>query len=78
LARAAGAHVVGVVGSSHKVEAARESGAAEVIDKSREDPFHAARRASPRGYDIVLDANGARSRELEPGRDDPFRDYRAS
>lgn len=61
LASAAGAHVVGVVGSAHKVEAARQNGAAEVIDKSREDAFVAARRAAPRGYDMILDANGARS-----------------
>ena len=47
--------VVGVVGSTHKVEAAR---ADVVIDKSREDLWEAAERAAPEGYDVILDANG--------------------
>ncbi|WP_224368657.1 synaptic vesicle VAT-1 family membrane protein [Hyalangium versicolor] len=58
LGRVAGCRVVGVVGSSHKVETARAMGAEVVIDKSREDLWRAAEKASPKGYDVVLDANG--------------------
>lgn len=58
LGHTAGCRVVGVVGSSHKVETARAMGADVVIDKSREDLWKAAEKASPRGYDVVLDANG--------------------
>ncbi len=58
LARIAGCRVVGVVGAPHKVEAARRLGAEVVIDKSREDPWRAAERAAPKGFDVVLDANG--------------------
>jgi NADPH:quinone reductase-like Zn-dependent oxidoreductase len=47
-----------VVGRSNKVEAAKEQGAAHVIDKSSEDPWKAAERFAPKGYDVVLDANG--------------------
>jgi NADPH:quinone reductase-like Zn-dependent oxidoreductase len=50
--------VVGVVGARHKVEAARALGADAVIDKSREALWRAAARHAPRGYDVVLDANG--------------------
>ena len=56
IARILGARVVGVVGSTHKVAAAR---ADVVIDKSREDLWEAAERAAPGGYDVILDANGA-------------------
>jgi NADPH:quinone reductase-like Zn-dependent oxidoreductase len=58
LGRIAGCRMVGVVGSSHKVETARALGADVVIDKSREDLWPAAERAAPNGYDVVLDANG--------------------
>ncbi|WPB76795.1 medium chain dehydrogenase/reductase family protein [Archangium violaceum] len=58
LGRIAGCRTVGVVGSSHKVETARALGADVVIDKSREDLWRAAERAAPKGYDVVLDANG--------------------
>jgi NADPH:quinone reductase-like Zn-dependent oxidoreductase len=58
LGRIAGCRTVGVVGSSHKVEAARALGADVVIDKSREDLWRVAEQAAPRGYDVVLDANG--------------------
>jgi len=61
LARAHGCRVVGVVGGSHKVEHALAHGADHVIDGSREDPWAAASRLSPDGYDIVLDANGGPS-----------------
>ncbi len=58
LGRIAGCRMVGVVGGAHKVEPARALGADVVIDKSREDLWAAAERAAPRGYDVVLDANG--------------------
>jgi NADPH:quinone reductase-like Zn-dependent oxidoreductase len=58
LGRIAGCRMVGVVGSTHKVEAARAMGAEVVIDKSQEDLWKAAERAAPGGYDVVLDANG--------------------
>ncbi|HEX8825975.1 MAG TPA: medium chain dehydrogenase/reductase family protein [Archangium sp.] len=58
LGRIAGCRTVGVVGSTHKVETARALGAEVVIDKSREELWRAAEQASPRGYDVVLDANG--------------------
>jgi NADPH:quinone reductase-like Zn-dependent oxidoreductase len=58
LARAAGAEVLGVVGSAHKLAGAREQGATRVVDKRRERLWDAARDFAPRGFDIVLDANG--------------------
>jgi NADPH:quinone reductase-like Zn-dependent oxidoreductase len=58
LGKRAGCRVVGVVGGSHKVEVARALGADVVIDKSREDLWARARAEAPRGYDVVLDANG--------------------
>lgn len=58
LAKIGGARVVGVVGSSHKVDAVKALGADVVIDKSSEPLWTAAERASPNGYDLVLDANG--------------------
>ncbi len=59
LARLAGCRVVGVVGATHKVEAARALGAEAVIDKSRQALWREAQRLAPRGYGVVLDANGA-------------------
>ncbi|ABF87627.1 oxidoreductase, zinc-binding dehydrogenase family [Myxococcus xanthus DK 1622] len=58
LGRIAGCRMVGVVGGTHKVETARAQGAEVVIDKSREDLWSVAKKAAPRGYDVVLDANG--------------------
>jgi NADPH:quinone reductase-like Zn-dependent oxidoreductase len=58
LGRLAGCRVVGVVGSSHKVDAVRHLGADAVIDKSRESLWMAAERLAPEGYQVVLDANG--------------------
>ncbi len=54
----AGCRVVGVVGGGHKVDAARALGADEVIDKSSEELWPAARRHAPDGYHFVFDANG--------------------
>lgn len=50
--------VVGVVGASHKLEAAHASGCAEVIDTSRDDLWRTAERIAPVGYDAIFDANG--------------------
>ncbi len=61
LAKLAGCRVVGVVGAAHKMALARELGADAVVDASAGDRWVAAREASPRGYDIVLDANGGDS-----------------
>ena len=58
LGRHLGLRVVGVVGSTHKVEAARALGADQVIDKSCEPLFERARSYAPEGYSVVLDANG--------------------
>ncbi len=58
MGKIAGCKVVGVVGRAHKVEHVRALGADAVIDKSSEDLWPAAERHSPKGYDVVLDANG--------------------
>lgn len=55
LARLHGCQTVGVVGATHKVA---ECGADQVIDKSVTDLWQEAERLSPRGYDVILDANG--------------------
>lgn len=59
LCRISGFETVGVVGSSHKVEFAKQMNADFVIDKSTQDLWSEARRLVPEGYDVVLDANGA-------------------
>jgi len=58
LAKVAGCEVVGVVGGSHKVQAARDLGCDLVIDKSAQNLWAAAERFAPEGYDVVCDANG--------------------
>ena len=58
VAKLAGCEVIGVVGSSHKVETAKTFGCDHVIDKSKEDLWRRAEHLSPRGYDVILDANG--------------------
>ncbi len=58
LGKIAGCRVVGVVGSTSKVEHVRALGADHVIDKSTEDLWRRAEEYAPRGYDVVLDANG--------------------
>lgn len=59
LARLRGCHVVGVVGSKRKEEAALASGAHVVIDRSSGRWALAARKCSPGGYIAVFDANGS-------------------
>lgn len=58
LAKWHGAHITGVVGSSHKVDYVKDLGADQVIDKSCEDLWKRAQEISPEGYDVILDANG--------------------
>ena len=58
IGRLAGAQVVGVVGSTHKIEHCTRMGAERVIDKSREDLWTQAQRAAPGGYHAIFDANG--------------------
>jgi len=51
--------VVGVVGNSSKVDAAKSLGCDVVIDKSTEsDLWAAVEHASPQGYATIMDANG--------------------
>lgn len=58
IGKAKGMFVVGVVGSTAKIDAAKSQGADVVIDKSHEDLWRMARRHAPDGYDVVCDANG--------------------
>ena len=50
---------VGIVGRSEKSVPAKEAGATFVIDKSTQDLWKKAEEISPKGYDLILDANGA-------------------
>jgi len=50
--------VVGVVGSSHKVEIVKNLGADFVIDKSSVELWSEIEKISPQGFDVILDANG--------------------
>ncbi len=58
LAKISGCKVTGVVGSPQKTKYVKDLGADAVIDKSKEDLWKMAEKASPEGFDIVLDANG--------------------
>ncbi len=58
LAKIAECEVIGVVGSSHKVDAVLANGADHVIDKSKQDLWVQAKRHAPDGFDLILDANG--------------------
>ena len=54
-----GLYVVGVVGTSSKVADAESLGCdVVIIDKSTEDLWLAAEKASPNGYATIMDANG--------------------
>ncbi len=53
-----GCTVTGVVGGSHKVDTALKHGCDHVIDKSKQDLWKEAERIAPKGFDVVLDANG--------------------
>jgi NADPH:quinone reductase-like Zn-dependent oxidoreductase len=72
LGRACGCRVTGMVGAAGKADLARLLGADDVIDRSRGDPWAAARALAPGGFDIVCDAQGgamlrASYRHLAPG-----------
>jgi NADPH:quinone reductase-like Zn-dependent oxidoreductase len=56
-----GCDVVGIVGSSHKVDYLRDLGVKKVIDKSKDDLWAKAQELSPAGYDVILDANGVKT-----------------
>lgn len=58
LGRIAQCEVIGVVGSSHKCEAALAMGATHVIDKSTQDLWREVERLAPNGCQAVFDANG--------------------
>jgi NADPH:quinone reductase-like Zn-dependent oxidoreductase len=58
LGRLAGCRVTGVVGSAHKIDAARTAGCHDVIDKSRERLWPRAEQLAADGFDAVFDANG--------------------
>lgn len=58
LSRIKGCRAVGVVGSAHKKDLCLELGASAVIDRSTQDLWKEAERASPGGYDAIFDANG--------------------
>jgi synaptic vesicle membrane protein VAT-1 len=59
LCKASGARVIGVVSSEHKRAVALEQGADDVIVKNSQSLWDEAKRLSPDGYHVVLDANGA-------------------
>jgi len=58
LGKAAGWYTIGVVGSAHKVQAAKNMGADIVIDRSRQDLWKEVKRHAPDGCDVILDGNG--------------------
>jgi NADPH:quinone reductase-like Zn-dependent oxidoreductase len=59
LLKIGGNRSVGVVGRPEKAGAAKEAGAAFVIDKSTQDLWRKVEELSPQGYDLILDPNGA-------------------
>lgn len=58
VAVACGCEVTAVVGAPHKVETARASGAAHVLDRSQVRLEPALTAIAPQGFDVVLDPNG--------------------
>jgi NADPH:quinone reductase-like Zn-dependent oxidoreductase len=50
--------IVGVVGNTSKVEAAKQLGCDMVIDKSHQDLWKRASEIMPNGYKTIMDANG--------------------
>ena len=58
LCRIKGIKTIGVVGSSHKVEALKNLGCDFVIDKSQEDLWQKVKQYAPHGVDLAFDANG--------------------
>ncbi len=69
--RTLGCTVIGVVGSTSKVETARRAGCHQVIDKSAEPLWTAAEKYSPYGFDLIFDSTGVNTlkdgyRHLKP------------
>lgn len=58
LARGAGADVLGVVGSEHKIDIALRSGAHAVIAKRKQDLWAEASAFAPQGFQAIFDPNG--------------------
>ena len=58
LSKISGFYTVGVIGSSHKKEYLEQFEPDHIIDKSKEDLWEVASKLSPKGYDLILDANG--------------------
>jgi NADPH:quinone reductase-like Zn-dependent oxidoreductase len=58
LGKIADCYMVGVVGASHKVNAALKYGVDFVIDKSKDDLWASAEEICPEGFDVVFDGNG--------------------
>lgn len=58
LAHVAGCKVVGVVGSSHKIDFLRQYSTEHIIDKSKEPLWTKVKEYAPEGYSAVFDANG--------------------
>lgn len=58
MAKLVGCEVTGVVGSSAKVAHVKNLGADQVIDKSSQDLWTVAGQIAPKGFDVILDANG--------------------
>lgn len=56
--KASGCTVIGVVGSSKKVDAARLNGCDIIIDKSTEPLWPTVEQYAPKGFDLVFDSNG--------------------
>jgi len=59
LCKNAGWYSIAVVGSTEKVNTAKEFGADVVIDKSKENLWEMVEHYAPEGADVVLDGNGA-------------------
>jgi len=59
ICRHLGLDALAVVGASHKIDTARRSGAADVVDRSSESLWERAELFAPEGFDIILEASGA-------------------
>lgn len=58
LGKAIDCHVIGVVGAPHKVDVVKKLGADAVIDKSNTPLWSKAEELAPKGFDVIMDANG--------------------
>jgi NADPH2:quinone reductase len=64
LAKAAGAHVVGIVGSPTKVEQATRAGCDLVLVRGRDDVVGAVKAWAPSGIDVVVDPVGGQAQAV--------------